>query len=582
MKPDWIDLGPLADFPLDAPVLRKDASGRRYACVRAGASVEALDDRCPHQGYPLSQGRVQGGVLTCAWHNWKFELGTGACTFGGEPVRRYPTRVEDGRVHLDRALDRGAEARRILASLRAALSRDEMGRALRDGLRLGDLGLAAPGAPLGPLELAMEVVARDGAERAEYGFDHGLAVLTDLCSWAERGWIKVEEAFVQGAHAIAEPNLHLGVRGAGRTGVKADPRASLSRLEEHDAADLAPVAAALEAERRDEAEARVREIVEARGPEGACDALLPFVAQHVYDYGHGAIFLAKGLELAKRFPAAAPDILGAVTAMLAWATADTALPPFAATREALARLAEMKGGEGRAAPLADRAAYEGAVLSGEREAVKATLERLGQGVSAVALLRATAHAAAVRVRRFDSAWEQRLDAEEGVLSVTHAVTFAESAIALTAGNAARAGYAAQLAILAAGFVGKLRHADAAQPIEGAREASGELLSAVRARDVERALGLAKGLTAEGRREAYREIAPFAALEAVVLPIRYAHTVKVSEALRRLEEADAEGDGAYLEALLAYLVPVRPENLARRTAAVAVKFMRDGKPPEGLY
>ena len=96
MKPEWIDLGPLADFPEAAPVLRKAPGGHRYACVRAGAGVEAIDDRCPHQGYPLSQGRVQGGVLTCEWHNWKFELATGACTFGGEPVRRYPTRIEDG------------------------------------------------------------------------------------------------------------------------------------------------------------------------------------------------------------------------------------------------------------------------------------------------------------------------------------------------------------------------------------------------------------------------------------------------------------------------------------------------------
>jgi nitrite reductase/ring-hydroxylating ferredoxin subunit len=581
MKPDWIDLGPLADFPEGAPALRKDPGGHRYACVRAGDCVEAIDDRCPHQGYPLSQGRVSGGVLTCEWHNWKFELGTGACTFGGEPVRRYPTRVEDGRVHLDRALDRGAEARRIMTSLRAALSRDEMGRALRDGIRLGALGLAAPGAPLGPLELALEVVARDGAERAEYGFDHGLAVLADLCTWAERGWVTPEEAFVQGAHAIAEPSRHLGPRGSARAGVAGNPRASLGRMVEFEAADTARVAEALNAERRDEAEARVREIVEVRGPEGACDALLPFVAQHLHDYGHGAIFLAKGLELARRFPAAAPDLLAAVTVMLAWATADTALPPFAATREALAKLVALPIGEGKDTPPA-RAAYERAVLAGEREAVQATLGRLGEGVDPVALLRAVAHAAAERLRRFDAAWEQRLDAEVGALDVTHAATFVESAIALTAGKPSRARYAAQLAVLGAGFVGKLRHADAAAPVQGAPGAEGELLAAAQARDVGRALGLASALDAAGRREAYAKLAPFAALDAAVRPIFYAHTVKVSEALRRLEEGDPQADGVYLEALVAFLVPVRPESRARRTAAVATKFMRDGRPPEGLY
>src|SRR5689334_5190621 len=52
MKPDWTDLGSLDDLPEGALVLRKDAGGRRYACVRQGDVVHALDDRCPHQGYP--------------------------------------------------------------------------------------------------------------------------------------------------------------------------------------------------------------------------------------------------------------------------------------------------------------------------------------------------------------------------------------------------------------------------------------------------------------------------------------------------------------------------------------------------
>ncbi|MFT3769136.1 MAG: Rieske (2Fe-2S) protein [Minicystis sp.] len=584
MKHDWIDLGPLADFPAGEPVLRKDPSGRRFACVRDGDAVHAVDDRCPHQGYPLSQGEVRGGVLTCAWHNWKFELATGACSFGGEPVRRYPTRIEDGRVHLDVALDRGAEVRRLVGSLRTALARDNMGRALRDGLRLGELGLPSPidgpaSGGLGTLGTAFEVVALDGAERAEYGFDHGLAALADLCSWAERGLVAPEEAFVLGAHAIAEPNLHLGVRGAPQPGVRVDPRASLARLNDLEGKETEPVVEALIAERRDEAEARVRAVAEARGPDAAVDALLPFVARHLYDYGHGAIFLAKAFELSRRFPIAAVELLGAVTVQLGWATAETSLPPFTATREALAKIADLPLGTDA---LDDRWAYEEAVLDGERKAVDATVARLAAGCDPVAILRAIAHAAAVRLRRFDAAWERRLDAEVGILDVTHTVTFTESAIALTAGRPARARSAAKLAVLAAGLTGKLRRADAADPVQPAPDATGSLIEAARSRDVARALGVAQGLDAAARRAAYAEIAPFAAFEAAVRPIFYAHTVKTTEALRRLDEADPEADGAYLEALVAYLVPVRPELLSRRTAAVAVKFMKDGRPPEGLY
>ena len=436
MTPEWIDLGPLDDLPDGEPVLRKDEAGKRYVCVRSGDCVDALDDRCPHQGYPLSQGCLKDGVLTCEWHNWKFDLGSGACTFGGEAVKRFPTRVEGGRVHLDRAIDRGAEARRLLGGLREALRRDEVSRALREGLRLGALGFGGDGSTLGALHAAFEVLARDGAERAEYGFDHGLAVTADLCSWASRGWISAEEAFALAAHAVAEPLP--APRGPRRAATRrpGDPRPSLARMVEVDASETALVGEALAAERRDEAEARVREIVESRGPDGAAAALLPFVARHLYDYGHGAIFTAKALELARRFPAVASEVMGAVTVTLAWATAETSLPPFAATRAALAQLAETRLPEGEARPLADRPGYEAAVLAGEAPAAQATVARLAEGCAPVTLLRAIGHAAAARLRRFDRSWERRLDAEVGVLDVSHAVTFTEAAIALAGERAA--------------------------------------------------------------------------------------------------------------------------------------------------
>ncbi|WP_437601195.1 Rieske (2Fe-2S) protein [Sorangium sp. So ce590] len=600
MKSDWIDLGPLSEFPADEPVLRKDGAGRRFACVLRGGEVHALDDRCPHQGYPLSEGALRGGVLTCAWHNWKFDLASGACAFGGEPVRRYATRIDGDRVLLNRAVDTAAEVRRLVAGLREAVLRDDPARALREGLRLGALGLHRMETGLGSLHLAFEVLAKDGAERAEYGFDHGLVLLSELCAWVERGWVPAEEAFVVAAHAIGEASARLGPRGKGAG--KATGRSPLVRIADFELDEPAKVSEALAAERRDEAEARMRELVEVRGTAGARRALLPFVAQHLYDYGHGAIFLAKALELAERFPSAADEVLAASTVQLAWATADTSLPPFAATRAALAGLAELPlpgseacagsagasaagAGAAGAVPLdpAERAAFEAEVLAGERPAVEATARWLARGAGPLALLGAVGHAAAVRLARFDSAWEQRLDAEVGVLDVTHAVTFAEAAAAL--GREALPREAARLAVLAAGFVGKLRNGDAPAPPApppAARASGGALRQAVEARDVAGALAIARELDADGRRRAFAELAPFAAFDAAVRPIFTAHAVKTLEALHRLEASDPQPDGAYLEALLTYLVPVRQELGVRRIAAVAKKFMSDGRPPEGLY
>ena len=43
--------------------------------------VFALDNRCPHMGFPLERGSVEDGILTCHWHHARFDLESG-CTFG--------------------------------------------------------------------------------------------------------------------------------------------------------------------------------------------------------------------------------------------------------------------------------------------------------------------------------------------------------------------------------------------------------------------------------------------------------------------------------------------------------------------
>jgi nitrite reductase/ring-hydroxylating ferredoxin subunit len=42
--------------------------------------IFALDNRCPHMGFPLDRGSVQDGILTCHWHHARFDLASG-CTF---------------------------------------------------------------------------------------------------------------------------------------------------------------------------------------------------------------------------------------------------------------------------------------------------------------------------------------------------------------------------------------------------------------------------------------------------------------------------------------------------------------------
>jgi nitrite reductase/ring-hydroxylating ferredoxin subunit len=53
---------------------------RPVLLVHECGHVFALDNRCPHMGFPLDRGSVEDGILTCHWHHARFELASG-CTF---------------------------------------------------------------------------------------------------------------------------------------------------------------------------------------------------------------------------------------------------------------------------------------------------------------------------------------------------------------------------------------------------------------------------------------------------------------------------------------------------------------------
>lgn len=95
----WVDAGPLDAIPRrGARVLR--AAERCVAVFRTGEDeVFALEDRCPHQGGPLSQGIVHGRRVTCPLHEWVIELATGEAAGPDEGATgTYSVRVENGRV----------------------------------------------------------------------------------------------------------------------------------------------------------------------------------------------------------------------------------------------------------------------------------------------------------------------------------------------------------------------------------------------------------------------------------------------------------------------------------------------------
>jgi nitrite reductase/ring-hydroxylating ferredoxin subunit len=124
----------------------------------------AIEDRCPHMGFPLHQGTVESGLVTCHWHHARFDLVTGCTldpfaddargfqvTVDGDDVFVEERRGEDPVAHLFRRLDDGLEtglslvlAKSVIGLLEAAIPPDEIvRRGITFGTRYRDSGWGA-------------------------------------------------------------------------------------------------------------------------------------------------------------------------------------------------------------------------------------------------------------------------------------------------------------------------------------------------------------------------------------------------------------------------------------------------------
>jgi nitrite reductase/ring-hydroxylating ferredoxin subunit len=76
---------------------------RHTICLFAdGDDVHAVDNRCPHMGFPLHRGTICDGILTCHWHHARFDLATGG-TFDqwADELRRFPVKLDGDTVLVD-------------------------------------------------------------------------------------------------------------------------------------------------------------------------------------------------------------------------------------------------------------------------------------------------------------------------------------------------------------------------------------------------------------------------------------------------------------------------------------------------
>lgn len=73
--------------------------GIEIALFNLGGIFYAVDNLCPHEGGPLAAGSIEGEVLTCPWHRWRFHLPTGCSQMNpAVKIQTYPVRIEGDQV----------------------------------------------------------------------------------------------------------------------------------------------------------------------------------------------------------------------------------------------------------------------------------------------------------------------------------------------------------------------------------------------------------------------------------------------------------------------------------------------------
>ena len=98
----FVAVARLDEIPSDRG-LRVRLEGIDLGLYRVGERVYAMEDTCPHAGFPLSEGEFENCVIVCKAHGWPFDVRTGfdPDDQDGFPIPCFAVRVLEGQVEVD-------------------------------------------------------------------------------------------------------------------------------------------------------------------------------------------------------------------------------------------------------------------------------------------------------------------------------------------------------------------------------------------------------------------------------------------------------------------------------------------------
>ena len=399
---NWIKVAALDELAAEGRKLVK-VGARQIALFHGEKGVFACNNRCPHEGYPLMEGKLsEGCILTCNWHNWKFDLEGGETLVGGDTLRRYPVRLEDGAVWIEVSdpppVERAVNA---LANLRDSFRRHEYDRMAREISRLQLAGAD-------PLEAVRQAIAWTH-DRFEFGTTHAHAAAPD--------WLWLRESVARDEAERLVPLVEI----VGNLAWDSLREPVFPYPDSVAPFDPDALVAAIEAEDEATAVAQVRGALQAGLGFAALERPLARAAlAHYQDFGHSAIYVYKTAQLIERLgESVAEPLLLALVRSLVYASREDLIPEFRAYAGSLAAW----DGKGAARPTA-----EDFVGLSVKRALALAVEASGD---IPALYDALLGVGAWYQLRYDLAHQDATDKpvsqNVGWLDFTHHITFANAA-----------------------------------------------------------------------------------------------------------------------------------------------------------
>ena len=399
IESDWVRLASLAALEERGHLVAK-VGRRQLALFLQDGIIYACNNRCPHEGYPLSEGHLTSGcILTCNWHNWKFDLSSGETLVGGDELMVYETRLEGDDIYVAIVEPSAADVTaKALRGLRLGFDRHEYDRMAREIARLMHVGAD----PLDAVRKTIEWTY----EHFEFGTTHAVAATADWLALAAGE----EVGSPQRLTAILESVGHFAWDS------RREPRYPFA--DESKPYDADQLVDAIELEDEEAAVKLVRGAFEAGlGYTDIEPALTRAALAHYQDFGHALIYVYKTGQLIACL--VDRDIALRLTLMmvrsLIYASREDLIPEFKAYAPAL----ESWDGKGGKVPRLEQ-------LTGGRQAQ--ILEAISNGSGETEkTFDALMQAAGWQMLHYDMKYQEQTDKPVSQnttwLSFTHALTF---------------------------------------------------------------------------------------------------------------------------------------------------------------